>query len=326
MIKMWEGQTIEKCIAVGKKLAAIVTAYFYQAVTMAFEKIYTNYLLMKCKKYAGLYWTKASSPDFVDIKGLESRRRDNPLFVGQLQQQVLNMIMGWDPHKKEVIDPDIDGAIRMVQECQTKILMQQLPMEQYVITKRYTKPAEEYASKQAHVELAKRMAKRDPAAAPKLGERIPFVYVQNLKKSKAYERVEDPVYAKKNKISVDAEYYIKHGLVNPFLRIFRHIVAPGMRKKEAYRYVYSLIFCGEHARVRRIVTPSNKQGIMRWVTKRSAPDDDDASTCLGTSSDSDSDSNSDSDSENGDGDEEECWSSSELVEEEEEIVDLKRKN
>lgn len=265
MIKMREDQSIAKCIAAGRKLAAIVTAYFYLAVTMAFEKIYTRYILIKRKKYAGLYWTKPKKPDFVDVKGLESKRRDWPLFVSRLFQEVLNKIMGWNPRKKEVIDPDVPGAIRLVQECQTKILLHQLPMSDFVTTKKYTKPAEEYASKQAHVELVKRMAERDPATAPKLGERVEFVYVEGTKKSRAYERVEDPVYAEKNKISADANYYIHHGLVKPFLRLFRHILAPGKGRKEAFRRVYSMIFCGEHARVRRIITPANKTGIMRWV-------------------------------------------------------------
>ena len=42
-----------------------------------------------------------------------------------------------------------------------------------VITKALSKT--EYAVKQAHVELAERMRKRDPGSAPSIGDRVPFV-------------------------------------------------------------------------------------------------------------------------------------------------------
>ena len=37
-----------------------------------------------------------------------------------------------------------------------------------------------YKAKQAHVELAMRMRKRDPGTAPNMGDRIPYVFIQVL--------------------------------------------------------------------------------------------------------------------------------------------------
>ena len=41
-----------------------------------------------------------------------------------------------------------------------------------------TQDAEEYDTKAAHVELAKKMKKRDPATAPAVGDRVPYVIVK----------------------------------------------------------------------------------------------------------------------------------------------------
>lgn len=47
-----------------------------------------------------------------------------------------------------------------------------------------------YAAKQAHVELAERMRKRDPGSAPRLGDRVPYVIVnRGGSNTPAYEKV-----------------------------------------------------------------------------------------------------------------------------------------
>lgn len=41
-----------------------------------------------------------------------------------------------------------------------------------------TQDADEYEGKIAHVELAKKMRKRDPATAPAVGDRVPYVIIK----------------------------------------------------------------------------------------------------------------------------------------------------
>lgn len=41
-----------------------------------------------------------------------------------------------------------------------------------------TQQAESYEAKVAHVELAKKMRKRDPATAPAIGDRVPYVIIK----------------------------------------------------------------------------------------------------------------------------------------------------
>ena len=56
-------------------------------------------------------------------------------------------------------------------------------MSNLIITKGITKSLDEdavdgYKMKQAHVELAKRMFKRDPATAPGIGDRVQYLMVK----------------------------------------------------------------------------------------------------------------------------------------------------
>ena len=44
-----------------------------------------------------------------------------------------------------------------------------------------TQDADEYDNKAAHVELAKKMRKRDPATAPTVGDRVPYVIIKAAK-------------------------------------------------------------------------------------------------------------------------------------------------
>lgn len=60
------------------------------------------------------------------------------------------------------------------------LLQNKMDISLLVITKSLGKSAdsEGYAAKQAHVELAMRMRKRDPGTAPNVGDRVPYVIIQ----------------------------------------------------------------------------------------------------------------------------------------------------
>ena len=54
-----------------------------------------------------------------------------------------------------------------------------MDISQLVISKALAKS--DYDAKQAHVELAKRMRKRDAGSAPNLGDRVPYVIIKASK-------------------------------------------------------------------------------------------------------------------------------------------------
>lgn len=206
--------TVPEALALGKQAAALVTTKFQRPIKLEFEKVYCPWLLMSKKRYGGLFWTRAEKYDKMDCKGIESVRRDNCGIVRYAVDQVLQKILK---------QRDIEGAVRFSQSVIEDILMQRIDLSLLITTKSYSRDAEDYKTPQAHVELAKRMAKRDPTTAPRVGERIPFVMIQGEKKSKAYEKAEDPLYVLANDVPLDTKYYIDH-LVKPLCRVLKSVV------------------------------------------------------------------------------------------------------
>lgn len=87
-----------------------------------------------------------------------------------------------------------------------------------------TQEADNYDAKVAHVELTKKMRKRDPATAPVVGDRVPYVIVKAAKGAKAFEKAEDPIYALENNLPIDCQHYLDHHLAQPLKRIFEPIM------------------------------------------------------------------------------------------------------
>jgi DNA polymerase delta subunit 1 len=53
---------VKRAMELGREAAAAVSKTFPPPVKLEFEKVYFPYLLMNKKRYAGLLWTKVSSP------------------------------------------------------------------------------------------------------------------------------------------------------------------------------------------------------------------------------------------------------------------------
>merc|ERR1712176_1591157 len=241
--------TVEEAMKLGEEAADMVSETFLKPIKLEFEKVYCPYLLMNKKRYAGLYWTNPDKFDKLDTKGIETVRRDNCALVRQVVDTVLNKIL---------IDKSVDAAMDYVTQTISDLLQNKVDLSLLVITKSLGKGAnaEDYLSKQAHVELAERIRKRDPSAAPGSGDRVPYVIISAAKNVPAYERSEDPLYVLENNLSVDAQHYIDHQLHQPLMRIF----GPIMDNAE------SKLLRGEHTR--KLTNPTPSTGAMaKFVTK-----------------------------------------------------------
>lgn len=163
-----------------------------------------------------MHWENPEAPSHINRKGIESVRRDNCLLVPEILDRVLDLLL---------IHRDPQGAITAAKKVVSDLLQHKVPIEKLTISKAYTKPAAEYAAIQAHVVLAEKMAKRDPATAPQMGDRIPYVMIGAAgRKPKAWERVEDPKWAVAHGISCDPVYYIENQLKKPLLRIMQPVL------------------------------------------------------------------------------------------------------
>merc|ERR1719387_3511828 len=176
-------------------------------------------------------------------------RRDNCALVSRQLSTAL---------KKILIDRSVPGTLDYVKSTISDLLQNKVDLSLLVITKSLGKGAnaEDYAAKQAHVELAERMRKRNPDTAPGSGDRVPYVIISGAKGARAYERSEDPLYALENNLSIDAQHYIEHQLHQPLIRLF----GPILPNAE------SVLFSGAHTR--KIHTPTSTSGALsKFVTK-----------------------------------------------------------
>ncbi|KAM4531546.1 DNA polymerase delta catalytic subunit [Odontesthes bonariensis] len=248
--------TVKETMDIGREAAEWVSSHFTPPIKLEFEKVYYPYLLINKKRYAGLYFSSRSDMhDKMDCKGIETVRRDNCPLVANLINTCLQQIL---------IDRDPQGAVDHAKEVISDLLCNRIDISQLVITKELTRTAQEYAAKQAHVELAERMRKRDAGSAPNLGDRVPYVIIKAAKGVAAYMKSEDPIYVLENNIPIDTQYYLEQQLSKPLLRIFEPIL--GESKAE------SILLKGDHTRCKTVLT-SKIGGLMAFAQRRS--------TCIG---------------------------------------------
>lgn len=241
------------------------SAIFPDPILLEFEKVYYPYLLMNKKRYAGLMWTEKDKYDYMDTKGLETVRRDNCALVRDVIQTSLDKI---------IIERNVPGAIDYVKSQIADLLQNKMDISQLVITKSLNKGAEyalglggkeeDYKVKQAHVELAARMRKRDAGSAPQMGDRVPYVIITGAKGAATYEKSEDPIYVLENNIPIDTKWYLSNQLSKPLTRIFEPIIDN----------VEKSLLKGEHTRKIFIPTPTAKKGSLMSFAQKKA-------TCMG---------------------------------------------
>ncbi|RDB23547.1 DNA polymerase delta catalytic subunit [Hypsizygus marmoreus] len=242
---------LHKVMALGREAADLVTMKFVKPIKLEFEKVYFPYLLISKKRYAGLYWTRPEKYDKMDSKGIETVRRDNCRLVSTVIETCLH---------KMLIDRDVKGAEEYTKQTISDLLQNKVDMSQLVITKALSK--NDYAGKQAHVELAERMKQRDAGSAPALGDRVAYVIIKGIKGAAAYEKSEDPLYVLENNLPIDTKYYLENQLSKPLMRIFEPILGEKA----------SSLLSGDHTRTIQIATPT-VGGLMKFAVK--------TVTCLG---------------------------------------------
>lgn len=232
---------IAKSMEEGKKAAREVSKIFIPPIKLEFEKVYFPYLLLAKKHYAGLLWQSNSKKhDKLDAKGIESVRRDKCGLVRMMVKHGLELVL----EKR-----DNAALIRFLSKQVSQLLSNKIDIALLCQSKTISKT--EYKSPQPHIELAKKMAKRDPASAPKLGDRVQFVYIaasNSIKRAgkakimgdaKDCERSEDPSFVLENGLSADVRYYLDNKIRPVIERTFGYVLTP----KEMQG-----IFEGKHAR------------------------------------------------------------------------------
>lgn len=188
-----------------------------------YEKTLFPFILFCRKRYVGmLYEDDPNKKPKRKEMGIALKRRDSAPIVKDVFGGALDILME---------ERDIRKAQRFVNEKLAEVLQNKIPLEKFIITKQlgdgYKNPEQ-----LAHVVLANRMKERDPGSAPQIGDRIPFLYVNERKQHKKQgDRIEHLDYVRQHKLTPDAELYVTNQIQNPVAQMF----ALALDKLEGYK-------------------------------------------------------------------------------------------
>ncbi|KAL8272885.1 hypothetical protein Esti_003194 [Eimeria stiedai] len=205
--------SIEEAMRLGQEAANRISSEFVNPIKLEFEKVYCPFLLMNKKRYAGLLYTSPTKFDKIDSKGIETVRRDFSLLVQVMVDTVL---------RKMLIERDVENAKAYTRSKIADLLQNKIDLSLLVQTKSLGKL--DYDTKLPHVELAKKLRKRDPGTAPNVGDRVSYVVIQGSKGQAQYERAEDPLYVLENNLPIDTQHYLET-LKGPLMRIFEGVMS-----------------------------------------------------------------------------------------------------
>ncbi len=239
---------------VGEEICKYVSEKLPGTLELDFDKIFRTFLILTKKRYAGWCFSLENGQwkDEIVTKGIETVRRDWCEIVSETQQKVLELLL-----KKG----DVKGATRYVREVIEKIKRNEIPLEKLTIIKSITKSLDSYDGVLPHIELAKKLAKREPSNAPKVGDRIGFVIVAgNAMLSK---RAEDPEYVREHHLQLDWNYYLTNQILPAIERIMQAI---GVTRTEllggGHQIKISDVFSGNAAQRPIEVRVENKNPVL----------------------------------------------------------------
>jgi len=196
------------------------------AISILFEKVLFPYLLINKKRYVGDFYEKsADRPDKLHQSGIESVRRDNAVYTASTVKAVIKRLM-------DTRDP---LAALALARCAVRALARnQVPLDDLVISKALSRPADAYANaaSQPHLAVNARRQQREPGSAYGLGDRVPYLFVLRAgqmpaRNARSIDYVEDVDYARQHKLRPWTEYYINNQLRKPLTRIFDTIWGAG---------------------------------------------------------------------------------------------------
>jgi len=189
-------------------------------VSMKIESVFKTILVMAKKRYAGLSYEKKNGnwEEKIVMKGIETVRRDWCDLVSETLYRTLEIILK---------DQNPKAAINYIKEILLKLEKNEIAIEKLVVTKSISKPLKQYKGIQPHVELVKKMRKRDPSSTPGVGDRVGFVIIKGLQLMS--DRAESPEYIKQNNLKIDSKYYVESQIIPPLERVFE---AMGIDKTE----------------------------------------------------------------------------------------------
>lgn len=200
-------ESIRMGIEAGKQISLLSRKPY----KIAYEKTFYPFILFCRKRYVGMKYEEDVTKCKRMSMGIVLKRRDNAPIVKDVFGGALDMLM---------TDKDVRKAQQFVHGKLVDVLENRIPLEKFIISKSL-RDDYKHPEQIAHRVLADRMETRDAGTAPKVGDRLQFVFVaENKNKGKQGDRIEEIGYVRANKLTPDAEFYIQNQIQNPVAQLF----------------------------------------------------------------------------------------------------------
>ena len=199
--------TIELAIEAGE----LATKFLKPPHDLEYEKTFMPFLLLSRKRYVGILYEQDPNKGKRKSMGIVLKRRDNAPCVKDCYGGIVDILMNTS---------NINKGVEFLQKYLKKIGNGKIGLNKLIISKSlrsYYKNPESIA----HRVLADRMGERDPGNKPKVGSRLPYIYIQTKKKVKLQgDRIEHPDFIIKNNLTPDYSHYITNQIMKPVQQIF----------------------------------------------------------------------------------------------------------
>lgn len=235
------GATIEEAVQLGYKAADVTSKAFPSPMCLKFEKILCPFLLLQVNRYAGkdvMLSKEEKGEGTLFVRGIESERRDVPLFVRTVCKIALQEIL-----LKEDVQAALNACKREIQRLAAgKCSMMELVMtgglwrvDDHDISRLASSmksPKKDLGGASTaekgrgpHVALAVRLKRSDPERQFHIGERIQYVLVKNFSKLQD-DMAEDPLNAIKGNMQLNFHVYLENKLRKPLESILEYVTDP----------------------------------------------------------------------------------------------------
>lgn len=208
-------RSVELAEAINKR-----SGIFEAPMEMAFEKILMRFLLLAAKKYAAAKYEPAGPvTGKLLVQGLESKRRDNPLFAANRFKTLLEMMLVHGASEGELL--------AFAEETMRMILNNEVPLKGLVMSQGISKPLHEYAGAQAHVNVARLLIAAGYPVVP--GDRVDMVFLHCHETGRAEKAFPAKLFNPAVHV-LDFAFYARY-ITGPFERALQYILSDEARAR-----------------------------------------------------------------------------------------------
>jgi len=202
---------LAKSIELGIKAGKRITEQCRRPYKIAYEKTLFPFILFCRKRYVGMKYEEDPNPKKAKrmMMGIALKRRDSAPISKDVYGGALDILMG-------------GGTVAQAREFVNKMLKDmidnKIPLDKYIMTKALS---DNYKVEMPHRMLADRMEARDPGTAPKVGDRVRYVFVKERSgNAKQGDRIEHVDYVRSHGLVPDVTFYITNQVQSPLLQLF----------------------------------------------------------------------------------------------------------